>query len=598
MNLTRQPSAQLERFVSFYILPMLIPSQRSLLISNLVRYDQLTGVGLLSKSNLFLTTLEEDIQILHISSFTLPQTTPEQNLLLQTDYDRNVGLKLDAPSPTALRVLQEDLTILHRSSAKPPLISQANGEHGLTAKINEPYPLRNTILRPARNHSPSVEAVDVSEWPGVETVKYKSMAPAGERLSTSIKPLNNSPERGPATGYKKNLAYSNPTTHESGPKRKRPVAADFFTPDCTPRPKSSKQGMSDFSSEDITRLLQVEKAKACSATSEGIPNNLEPGKVGTKTTSRRMTDSNKMANGKRTTGDSTIAKLGPWEPKPYHRYPYRPHINNYPLWEPNPYHRYTYQPQINKYPSWEPNLYHRYTYQPQINKYPSWEPNLYHRYTYQPQINNYPSWEPNPYHRYTYQPQINKYPSWEPNLYHRYTYQPQINNYPSWEPNPYLRYTYQPQINSYLYGRRVANAVIPTWSLSPIEQPVEVGMEDMRPQPGQYSLHQGDRTTISSPITRDTAAYAYQVLTKPKAEDHRLPYLSKYRAGRWICTVPIMTGGTLGYHNSFIGQRRLIRSLDRGNDEFSKKEKGEPLAEICNGFKPSWGRGPAKEYNF
>ncbi|KAL8862726.1 MAG: hypothetical protein Q9178_001224 [Gyalolechia marmorata] len=410
MNPTRQPSARLDRSVSFYILPMLTPSQRSLLISNLVHYDLLAGVGLLSKSNLFLTTLDEDIQILHISSLTLPQTTPEQNLLLQTDHDRNVGLKLEAPSAAALRVLQEDLTILHRSSAKPPLISQANGEHGLTATTNEPSSLRNTILQPARNHSPSIEAVDVSEWPGVETVIYKSTAPTGERLSTGIESLKNLPERGPAIGYKKNLAYapplSNPTTHESGTKRKRPVAADFFTPDCTPRPKSSKQGMSDFSSEDITRFRQVEKAKARSATSQAIPRYLEPGKVGTKTTSRRMTDSNKMANGKRTTGDSTIAKWGPWEP--------------------NPYLGYTYQPRIISCPSY-----------------------------------------------------------------------PLAND---------------------LQGRRVANAVIPTWSLSPIEQPVEVGMEDMRPQPGQYSLHQGDRTTISSPTTRDTAAYAYRVPTKPKAE--------------------------------------------------------------------------------
>ncbi|KAL8908459.1 MAG: hypothetical protein Q9171_005447 [Xanthocarpia ochracea] len=410
MNPTRQPSARLEQFVSFYILPMLTPSQRSLLISSLIHYDQLTGVGLLSKSNLFLTTLEEDIQILHISSFTLPPATPEQKLLLHTDYDRNVGLKLDAQSPTVLRVLQEDLRILHRSPAKPLLTNQANGEHGLTAKINEPYPLRNTIPQLARIHSPSVEAVDVSEWPGVETVKYKSTAPIGERLSTGVETLKTSPERGPATRSKKNLAcappLSNPTTHESGPKQKRPVAADFFTPDCTPRPKSSKQGMSDFRSEDITRLLQVEKAKARSGTSQAIPKNLELGKVDTKTTSRRMTDSNKLANGKRTTGESTIAKLGPWEP--------------------NPYLRYTYQPQTNNYQSY-----------------------------------------------------------------------PLIND---------------------LHGRRFANAVIPTWSQSPIEQPVEVGMEDMRPQPGQYSLQQGDGTTISSPTTRHTTAYAYRVPTKPKAE--------------------------------------------------------------------------------
>ena len=392
MNPARRPSARLEQFVSFYFLPMLTPSQRSLLISSLVHYDLLTGVDLLSKSNLFLTTLEEDIQILHISSSTLPPTTPEQNLLLQTDYDRNIGLKLDAQSLTALRILQEDLTILHRSSAK------------------QPYPLRNTILQPARIYSPSVEAVDDSQWPGVETVKYKSTAPIGERLSTGAEPLKTSPERGPATGYKQKLAYapplSNPTTHESGPKQKRPVAADFFTPDCTPRPKSSKQGMSDFNSEDTTRLLQVEKAKARSETSQAIPKNLEPGKLGTKTTSRRMTDSNKMANGKRTTGDSTIAKLGPWEP--------------------NPYLIYTYQPQINSYPSY-----------------------------------------------------------------------PLTND---------------------LHGRRVANAIILPWSQSPIEQPVEVGMVDMRPQPGQYSLQQGDRTTISNPTTRDTTAYAYRVPTKPKAE--------------------------------------------------------------------------------
>ncbi|KAI4272608.1 MAG: hypothetical protein L6R38_006559 [Xanthoria sp. 2 TBL-2021] len=259
---------RIEQIVHFFLLPKLNSSQLSLLISNLLYYERLTGLRLIDNGDSALTVLEEDVHILHTSSSTTPLFHSEQNLSDQTNYERRIGSLLDAQCPSALKILREDLGVLHTLSAGPVLKDQANGEPKFIDQNHQLYPLQKPIAQQAQARSwalSSVEFIDLSKASRAKIVEEKRTAANKDSVSTRSQTPATGKNRNPVTEYKKCLAYAPPlsgsTNQKSGSQKKRPVAADFFPLNGASTSVLTKSGKGTCNSGDITQLIEVEKAK-------------------------------------------------------------------------------------------------------------------------------------------------------------------------------------------------------------------------------------------------------------------------------------------------------------------------------------------------
>lgn len=268
MSFSTQHFDRIEQIVDFFLLPKLTSSQRSVLISNLLYYEKLTGLRLIDNGDSALTVLEEDVRILHTSSSSTPLFHSEQELSDQTNHERRIGSLLDAQCLSALEIFREDLGILHTLSAGPVLRDQANGGAKFIDQIHQLYPLQKPIAQQAQARSwslSSVESIDLPEASRAEIVEEERTAANKEIISTGSQNPATGANRTPVAENKKGLAYAPPlsgsTNQKSGSKRKRPVAADFFLLDSASKSVSTKPGKGTCNSGDITQLIEVEKAK-------------------------------------------------------------------------------------------------------------------------------------------------------------------------------------------------------------------------------------------------------------------------------------------------------------------------------------------------
>ncbi|KAL8852304.1 MAG: hypothetical protein Q9221_002800 [Calogaya cf. arnoldii] len=258
---------RIQQIVKFYLFSELTSSQRSSLISNLLHYEQVTGLRLVDNGDAFLTVLEDDIRLLHTSSNTISLPWSKKRRLRQTKHERSIRSLLDAQSPSALRILQEDIASLHAPFATiPGFKNQSNGEPKCIARHYQPNQLQEVLPEPLQPLVLSVHPMDVSVESKFPVVKLPA---SKDKFSTGSQAPATSANNLPVTGYRTLLANAPPlsasTDPEPNPKKKRRrMAADFFDPDGASKAEavSTKPGVGSYSSEDITNLIEVEKAKA------------------------------------------------------------------------------------------------------------------------------------------------------------------------------------------------------------------------------------------------------------------------------------------------------------------------------------------------
>ncbi|KAL8834065.1 MAG: hypothetical protein Q9176_007674 [Flavoplaca citrina] len=233
---------RIEQIIDFFLIADLTSSQRSSLISNLLHYERLTGLRLIENGDAILTILEQDFRSLHVPSASTPLFLSDQARLDQSDYQHRACPLLDAQSSSILRTLQDDLAILHGTSAAP---SQERGTKG----------------RRARSSSSSVTVINASEVSTANDVRERR-TPNEVELPNST--LTTGASRIPAMKHKSRLANAPPlsrsTDHGSRPYKRRPLAADFFVPDPASERTSVDTGAKIYSGEDITELIEEEKA--------------------------------------------------------------------------------------------------------------------------------------------------------------------------------------------------------------------------------------------------------------------------------------------------------------------------------------------------
>ncbi|KAL9632183.1 MAG: hypothetical protein Q9204_003894, partial [Flavoplaca sp. TL-2023a] len=233
---------RIEQIIDFFLIADLTSSQRSSLISNLLHYERLTGLRLIENGDAILTVLEQDFRSLHVPSATTTLFLSDQARLDQSDYQHSAGSLLDAQSSSILRTLHEDLAILHGTSAAP--------RQGRGAKV-----------RRARSSPSSVTVINASGVSRANDVRERR-TPNEVELPNGT--LTTGASRIPAIKHKSWLANAPPLSrsadHGSRPYKRRPLAADFFVPDPASERTSVDTGAEVYSGEDITELIEEEKA--------------------------------------------------------------------------------------------------------------------------------------------------------------------------------------------------------------------------------------------------------------------------------------------------------------------------------------------------
>ncbi|KAL8649072.1 MAG: hypothetical protein Q9226_005734 [Calogaya cf. arnoldii] len=266
MTPSRLDFDRIEQIVKFFLLPKLSSSQTSSLISSLLHYGHSISLPLIELGDTFLTVLEDDIQSLHSSSTTTSLSWSEKQSVCQTNHEQRIGSLLEAQSPSTLRILQEDIAILHAPFAViPGFRNQANGEPKCIDRHHQPDPLQEVLPEQLQPLVLSVHPMDFSVESKFPIVKLPA---SKDKLSTGSQAPATSANNNPLNGQGKLLADAPPLPMlmdpRSGPKKRRPVAADFFDPSDAPglEVASAKPGAGTYSSEDITQLIEEEKANA------------------------------------------------------------------------------------------------------------------------------------------------------------------------------------------------------------------------------------------------------------------------------------------------------------------------------------------------
>ncbi|CAO1603055.1 hypothetical protein XANCAGTX0491_006647 [Xanthoria calcicola] len=239
---------QIEQMVGFLLHQKLTSSQRSLLISDLLHYNNLSGLRLIDNDDSVLTVLKEDIGILHTTSSTAPLFDSELSLPDPANHERIIGSLLDAQCPSALKILREDIRILHTSSVGQP------------CSLQESIPQQAQLQ--ARWLPPSIESVGFSESFRVKIVEQERKAANHDTLFTGCQNPAAAANELLISEGKRILAYAPPlsgsTSQTPGFKRKRPVAADFFPLDSASKIAPTKPEKDIC--RDVEELIEGEKA--------------------------------------------------------------------------------------------------------------------------------------------------------------------------------------------------------------------------------------------------------------------------------------------------------------------------------------------------
>lgn len=140
---------RIEQIIGFFLQQKLTLSQRSLLISDLLYYERLSGLRLIQNGDSVLTVLEEDVRTLHTTSSTAPLFHSEQKLPDSANHERMIDSLLDAQCASASKILREDTGILHPLSAGSGLKDQANVQPKSFDHDNQPCSLQKSIPQQA-----------------------------------------------------------------------------------------------------------------------------------------------------------------------------------------------------------------------------------------------------------------------------------------------------------------------------------------------------------------------------------------------------------------------------------------------------------------
>lgn len=235
--------------VGFFLQQKLTSSQRSLLISDLLHYNNLSGLRLIDNDDSVLTVLKEDIGILHTTSSTALLFDSELSLPDPANHERIIGSLLDAQCPSALKILREDIRILHTSSVGQP------------CSLQESIPQQAQFQ--ARWLPPSIESAGFSESTKVKIVEQERKAANHDTLFTGCQNPATAANEFLISERKRILAYAPPlsgsTSQTPGSQRKRPVASDFFPLDSASKIAPTKPEKDICSSDDVEELIEGEK---------------------------------------------------------------------------------------------------------------------------------------------------------------------------------------------------------------------------------------------------------------------------------------------------------------------------------------------------
>ncbi len=245
------PYDRIEQMVGFFLQQKLTSSQRSLLISDLLHYNNLSGLRLIDNDDSVLTVLKEDIGILHTTSSTALLFDSELSLPDPANHERIIGSLLDAQCPSALKILREDIRILHTSSVGQP------------CSLQESIPQQAQFQ--ARWLPPSIESVGFSESSRVKIVEQERKAANHDTLFIGCQNPATAANEFLISERKRILAYAPPlsgsTSQTPGSQRKRPAASDFFPLDSASKMAPTKPEKDDCSGQDVEDLIEGEKAK-------------------------------------------------------------------------------------------------------------------------------------------------------------------------------------------------------------------------------------------------------------------------------------------------------------------------------------------------
>ncbi|KAL8672385.1 MAG: hypothetical protein Q9168_003158 [Polycauliona sp. 1 TL-2023] len=251
---------RIKQIVDFFVSPKLTAQQNSLLISNLLSYEKLTGLRLIDAGDTSLTVFEEDVQIIHTSSVLALSNLSEQKTGGQTGLERMVGSPLEAQSSSVLKILREDLGILHTTDAGPDRESGADKDAQLNSRDQPISSFRQTRPRP---WSLPIDSTGHSRPPGAKVGNEpRVMLNQGAPFTVSLN-QGNLVDAAPVAGYMPYLAYapplSEPAAQKQSPNKKRSVAVDFFPSNITTETGSTQPPRRDAYSVD--QLIEEEKAR-------------------------------------------------------------------------------------------------------------------------------------------------------------------------------------------------------------------------------------------------------------------------------------------------------------------------------------------------
>ncbi|KAL8999546.1 MAG: hypothetical protein Q9169_001634 [Polycauliona sp. 2 TL-2023] len=234
---------RIEQIIEFFLADKSPSSHKPLLISNLLDYENLTGLRLIDSGNAALKFLEEDIQTLHTSSFETPPILSLQKTSHEINHDPKIGTLLDAQSSSMLKILREDLESLH-------------GSEFIACLSRKPVPYK----RQPPTSLPCIETADLSEISRAKFLEGRVALPSPTIPLPKLPLRESEAERGPVVRSDRRLAFAPPLSNKRFVRKKRPVAADFFSHGGTTNSNPSRPIGETDSDEDITQLIGEEKA--------------------------------------------------------------------------------------------------------------------------------------------------------------------------------------------------------------------------------------------------------------------------------------------------------------------------------------------------